>query len=310
MLEIAVLIVTYNGEEYISDCIGSLLGHFNQDEIYIVDNCSSDDTIEILESSFPSINIIKNPENSGFGTACNLGTQSIDCDLVMFLNQDAKLISFDKKAIRSIFQSGKIGVLGGKVVGISGQAIDSVGKELSVTRILGHWIGLPFQFLGMSYFGLVKNIDQETNFLPDIPWINGHLMVINKSLFSDLGGFDERFFMYVEEADLCFRVRESGFKVSYSSDIASIDYNSVRNNEGGVSRLVIHNSLLGHGLYVSKDRGILIGILVRTICSLFSIMWGIVSAPFLIFSSSGRKSSISLISGGLIALFGLKNSTK
>jgi len=157
---------------------------------------------------------------------------------------------------------------------------------------------------------LVKNIGQETNFLPDIPWINGHLMVINKSLFSDLGGFDERFFMYVEEADLCFRVRESGFKVSYSSDIASIDYNSVRNNEGGVSRLVIHNSLLGHGLYVSKDRGILIGILVRTICSLFSIMWGIVSAPFLIFSSSGRKSSISLISGGLIALFGLKNSTK
>ena len=109
MLEIAVLIVTYNGEEYISDCIGSLLGHFSQDEIYIVDNCSSDDTIEILESSFPSINIIKNPENSGFGTACNLGTQSIDCDLVMFLNQDAKLISFDKKAIRSIFQSGKIG---------------------------------------------------------------------------------------------------------------------------------------------------------------------------------------------------------
>lgn len=310
MLEIAVLIVTYNGEEYISDCIGSLLGHFSQDEIYIVDNCSSDDTIEILESSFPSINIIKNPENSGFGTACNLGTQSIDCDLVMFLNQDAKLISFDKKAIRSIFQSGKIGVLGGKVVGISGQAIDSVGKELSVTRILGHWIGLPFQFLGMPYFGLVKNIGQETNFLPDIPWINGHLMVINKSLFSDLGGFDERFFMYVEEADLCFRVRESGFKVSYSSDIASIDYNSVRNNEGGVSRLVIHNSLLGHGLYVSKDRGILIGILVRTICSLFSIMWGIVSAPFLIFSSSGRKSSISLISGGLIALFGLKNSTK
>ena len=110
MLEIAVLIVTYNGEEYISECIGSLLDHFNQDEIYIVDNCSSDDTIEILESSFPSLNIIKNSRNYGFGAACNLGTKSIDSDLVMVLNQDAKLISFDKKTIRSIFQGGEIGV--------------------------------------------------------------------------------------------------------------------------------------------------------------------------------------------------------
>ena len=310
MLEIAVLIVTYNGEEYISDCIGSLLDYFNQDEIYIVDNCSSDDTIEIVESSFPSVNIIKNSENSGFGTACNLGSRSIDSDLVMFLNQDAKLISLDKEAIRSTFQSGEIGVLGGKVVGISGQVIDSVGKELSVTRILGNWIGLPFQFFGMSYFGMVKNIGQEVNFLPEIPWINGHLIVVNKSSFSDMGGFDEQFFMYVEEVDLCFRMRESGLKVSYSSNIVSLDYNSGRNKEGGISRLAIHNSLLGHGLYVSKERGALIGILVRTICSLFSIVWGVVSLPFLIFSSSHRTSSISLISGGLMGLLGLGNSMK
>ena len=116
--------------------------------------------------------------------------------------------------------------------------------------------------------------------------------------------------MYVEEADLCFRMRESGFKVSYSSDIVSLDYNPVRSKEGGVSRLVIHNSLLGHGLYVSKERGALIGMLVRTICSLFSIVWGVVSLPFLIFSSSGRKSSISLISGGFMGLLGLSNPMK
>ncbi len=309
-MEIAVLIVTYNGEEYISDCIESLLDSFNQDEIYIVDNCSSDDTIEIVESSFPSVSIITNSENTGFGTACNIGSRSIDSDLVMFLNQDAKLLSLDKEAIRSVFQSGEIGVLGGKVVGNSGKVIDSVGKELTITRILGNWIGLPFQFFGMSFFGMVKNIGEEVNFLSEIPWINGHLMIVNKTSFSELGGFDEQFFMYVEEADLCFRMRESGFKVSYSSDIVSLDYNSVRNNEGGVSRLVIHNSLLGHGLYVSKERGALIGMLVRTICSLFSIVWGVVSLPFLIFSSSGRTSSISLISGGFMGLLGLSNPMK
>ena len=119
-MRINVVVITYNGSQFIERCVESLLKYFLEEEITIVDNNSSDNTIELVETLFPNVKIIINQENLGFGSACNIGCHSVDSNLVMFVNQDSKFVSIDKTSIYSLFDNERIGLMGGRVLGISG----------------------------------------------------------------------------------------------------------------------------------------------------------------------------------------------
>lgn len=301
-MRINVVVITYNGSQFIERCVESLLKYFLEEEITIVDNNSSDNTIELVETLFPNVKIIINQENLGFGSACNIGCHSVDSNLVMFVNQDSKFVSIDKTSIYSLFDNERIGLMGGRVLGISGSDIDSVGRGLSPSTIFAHWLFLPLSFLGITYFQMVEAGKPP---LSDVQWVNGHVMIVDKSSFNEVGGFDESFFMYVEEVDLCYRMRDAGYKVVFSSDVSSIDYNPSRNGLGGLSELAVHHSLLGHGIFTTKRHGFFVGITVRTLSSLASIVWGICSTPLFILNRAHGRSSISLIIGGFRGLLGL-----
>lgn len=182
MPKISIIIVNYNGERFILSCLDSLLKkQKNIDlEIIMVDNNSKDDSVRKVKEKYSQIKIIKNKEDVGFGRACNQGTKIAKADILFFLTPDTIIINdqFFNKAINA-FKEPLVGVVGFKIFSLENK------RQL--------WT-----------HGQKKN---------DIIWVSGAALMIRKSVFKKVNGFDEKFFLYFEDRDLCQRVIKNGYKI-------------------------------------------------------------------------------------------------
>ena len=196
---IDIIIVTYNSSKVIFNCINSIKNNLNfLPSIFVIDNLSTDKTVKIIKSNFSFVNLIINESNIGFGAAINKAIPLCESEYIFFLNPDTEIY---QKTIPNIINYMKsnpsIGLAGTRVIRPDG----SVQSTISY-----HYPGQRHAKQEKYIFNSLKG---------KIAWVNGSSMVARTHAIKSISGFDEDFFLYAEEIDLCFRLKKSGWQIGY-----------------------------------------------------------------------------------------------
>ena len=218
-MDVSIVFVNYKTKELTSQAIKSVQEKTKglEYEIFVVDNNSSDGSIETIEQEFPNINIIKNPINAGFGAANNLAIKQANGKYILCLNTDTLLIN---NAIKIMFdfmeklENQNVGVCGGYLVDKENNPAVCGGNFPSLTEVF--WkLGLRYLFKEKykNYWSILKSDDSK--YLKNIGTICGADIFFRKSILDNVGIFDEKFFMYYEETDLCKRIHDAGYEVKF-----------------------------------------------------------------------------------------------
>ncbi|TXK16044.1 glycosyltransferase family 2 protein [Microbacterium wangchenii] len=211
---LAIIIVTYNSSHVIRDALHALPPDAR---LVIVDNASSDDTLDVVRASRPSADLIERASNDGFAVAVNAGIASADAEYVLLLNPDA-VIENDSisGAVDALKLNRNIGILSPQVLEGDGTLSTAAGGfPPTIWRMLTHATGLSrlarwLPLLRGHY--LLRNAMPKDGLL-DVDWVSGGCMFIRRSVWSELSGLSERWFMYAEDVEFCLRAREAGWRV-------------------------------------------------------------------------------------------------
>lgn len=200
-MDISVLIVNYNTADLVGRAIESALAQQGVElEVVVVDNASSDASLDVLRGFGDRIALISSRENLGFGRANNLAARQASGRHVYLLNPDAWIEQCDvlSRLVAYLDAHPRVGVLGTTIRTPAGRPQSRPKSRYGSEKHLGH----PFANLPGS-----------------IAWVIGASMALPRAVYVELGGFDEDFFLYGEDADLCLRARKQGYEVAFHSDL-------------------------------------------------------------------------------------------
>ncbi|MHB8669968.1 MAG: glycosyltransferase family 2 protein [Acidimicrobiales bacterium] len=215
-LGVAVVVPLYNGRDLIADCLSSVPEGV---DIVVVDDASVDGAPELVERDFPGIKLLRNDRNLGFGSAANRGLRACTAEIRVVLNSDARLRPGALEHLREAFRDPEVGVAGPRLVFPDGTHQTSAARFHSVASIMAGAFVLNevYRFLRPSgrfpfELGLVRrdhDIDQN------VDWVLGACIAIRAACLDDIDGFDEGYYMYGEDMDLCWRAHQSAWTVRY-----------------------------------------------------------------------------------------------
>ncbi len=201
---VSILIVNYNSGSYAKTCIETLLKQTNiKLELIVVDNASTDDSVIILKDAFgDKITLIESKENLGFGRANNLAAEMAQGEFILLLNPDTEIS--DTQALCQLIDF----LILNQKLGMVGPAIDEPRKGKQV---------LPrYRYPSSRHLQYTNKFKQ----LPgEIAWLLGACMLIKRSVFEEIQGFDPDYFLYGEDADICLRLRLAGYEIGYCDKV-------------------------------------------------------------------------------------------
>ena len=224
LIDISVIIVNYNTKNLLKECIDSIRNNVENIsyEIIVVDNASQDGSADMVLSLFPDVKLIKNKINTGFGTANNIGVDIAKGKYIFLFNSDAILVSDTVSNLyRFLKKNRSYAMVGPRVVLPDMTRQPKICGELpTVFRIFNDTIFLSTLLPNISLF---RGINTDTpSKETSLGWISGVCMLIRKEAFKSVGGFDERFFLYSEDMDLCRRIRDKGWEIAHIDDFPII----------------------------------------------------------------------------------------
>ncbi len=255
-MTLTIGIVNYNTKKDLKKCIKSILQNppnCNY-QIIIVDNDSRDGSRKLLKQiKNENIKYISNNKNMGFGRACNQIEKTQNSSYILFLNPDVevsknaidKLIDFLKK-------NEKIGMVTGKLLFPDGSFQLSCRKFPTILRVLfGRESFLrktfPNNIISKEY--LMSDLDYNKIQFPD--WVRGAVMLFKTDLFEKIGGFDEKFFLYFEDTDICLRLRKKGYEIAYLPEAVFYHKLGSSTKKERLKTKFIHNISMFH--YIRKN---------------------------------------------------------
>jgi len=218
---ISIILVNYNGADVLIDCLNSLEKFIPRDncELIVVDNNSQDNSLDILNDKFPHIKLIKLSKNVGFGAGNNAGAKVAKGEFLFLLNTDTILTNnILPHLLELMSENPDVGIIGPKLLFPDGSFQISFSPEISIKG----------EFAARKLHKNAENknklhiIEQDFQDIQEVDIVVGAAFFIRADLFNLLGGFDEKFFMYFEESDLCQRVRTKGYKVLYTPHVSLI----------------------------------------------------------------------------------------
>ena len=196
----SVIIVTYNHKRYMKECLASVLAN-DPLEVIVVDNGSTDGTPEFIEENFLDVKAIRSPRNIGYGGGNNLGVKHAKGEYVVILNPDTKV---DKnwldELLKCLEKEEKL-ITTPKILTYDGSKINTCGN-------IDHFTGLTFTR------GLNENPEKFNEF-EYLSGLSGACFAMRREDYLELGGFDENFFSYMEDAEFSWRAHAKGFKILY-----------------------------------------------------------------------------------------------
>lgn len=200
MIEVSIIILTYNSSKYIDGLIKSLKS-FKNTEILIIDNASSDDTVKLAKKN-EEVKVLETGSNLGFSKGINYGVERSKGEYLLFINPDSIFKNGSIEDMLKIYKEEEnVGAVGGKMISYSGIDEKSAGKFFNFFETVLLTLGLDEKF-GVRF---------SPNEVRRVDFVSGGFMMVPSKLFKDLGGFDENFFMYIEDMELCYRIKKKGF---------------------------------------------------------------------------------------------------
>lgn len=237
-MDVTVVIVSYRVPELLARCLASIRDTTTARAVrsVVVDNASGDGTVEQIQRNFPQVTVIANEENRGFSIASNQATAAAESEAILFLNPDTELQPHALDEMLDFLESHPdVGVIGPRLVYPDGQTQPSRRRDPTLlialvesTLIQRWWPRCPV--LAHYYAG-----DQSEGETQQVDWLVGACLLIRRAALRKAGGFDERFFMYSEEMDLCRRIRENGWRVVYLPS-ARVTHHEGRSSEQNLAR--------------------------------------------------------------------------
>jgi GT2 family glycosyltransferase len=213
--KVAVVILNWNGIKHLREFLPSVLTSVYPNlDIVVGDNASTDGSVEFIEQDYPSIRLIKNNDNYGFTGGYNRVLEHIEADYYILLNSDVEVSPGWIKPVIDLMESDPlIAAAAPKILaynqkdhfehaGAAGGYIDSFGYPFCQGRI----------------FYEIEEDKTQYQQSKEVFWATGAAMFIKKHCWHDAGGFDERFFAHMEEIDLCWRLKNMGYKVMYCAE--------------------------------------------------------------------------------------------
>jgi hypothetical protein len=209
---VSIIIINYKQKDFLSACVESIYKNIKSSkfEVIIVNNSPEDD-LSCLENKFP-VKLISN-KNKGFSNGNNVGAENSSGEFLFFLNADTVIEDdFLTPAIKSL-ENKNFGALGFKLVNSDATFQISFGYKISFFNELKNK-NLEKLTWNKDKTRLSK-IEKDYSELKNVDWVSGAALLIKKDVFNLVGGFDERFFMYMEDADICKRISDKGFEIFY-----------------------------------------------------------------------------------------------
>jgi GT2 family glycosyltransferase len=236
-----VVLVNWNSGEHLTACIASVLSSPPSaalvGELIVVDNASTDDSAERAQSVAPGrVRVIRNDHNAGFGRACNQGARLGTSELLLFLNPDMVLQpqSVDR-AVQALQEHPTVAVCGIRLVDQFGVTARTCARKPTAWSMCLFALGLDrLAPTRMPAYVMTEWDHQQTRL---VDHVIGAFYLVRRPVFESLGGFDERFFMYLEDLDLSCRIQEHGWKCLYLAEVQAF------HEGGGSSKKVLAKRL-------------------------------------------------------------------
>jgi len=252
--QVAIVVVSYNTRDLLLECLASVVGSTQgrSTQLVIVDNSSEDGSYEAIREAYPNATAIRNSTNLGFGAACNQGFKATDAPFILLLNSDARLTAQAFHALCDCLeQNERCGAAGCKL-------IDAAGAEIINTRNFLTPLNQAFELTGIEVgLGSLQRtrppkLDRN---LADcsVDWIDGACLMLRRAALDEAGFFDERFFMYSEDEDLCFRLRKRGWLVCFCGAGTAVHHGAASTRLNKIDML--RHFYLSQMLFLLKHHG-------------------------------------------------------
>ncbi len=244
-MTLSVIIVNYHSLNYLRDCINSLYNVISSCnfEVIVINN-SPEENISEISSGRNNVKIYENT-NSGFASACNLGAVNSDGNYLLFLNPDTTIVNDDFENVIKIYEQLDAGSFGFKIL----------NPDLTLQLSFGEEINIKGEFRNKKlekYFkdrnsDIIEKIEMQYSEITPVDWVSGAALFLSRFVFNKVKGFDERFFMYYEDSDLCKRISLGGNKNYYYPFLKVIHHKGENTN----------NDFINSNYYFSKQSQLL-----------------------------------------------------
>lgn len=209
----SVIIVNWNAGTLLADCIRSVYRQTRTPgfEVIVVDNASSDESVALAEKEFGGLAVIRNRENIGFGAANNAGVRQATGEVIILLNPDTRVTSGALDRLYGYLKNAgpSVGAVGplltdedGTPQRDQGHLFPGLASAFFQYSFLSHFLGLPGIFM-----------NRPPHMPKPVDWLCGACLACTKERYEALGGFDERYFLYAEDMDLCYRMKQKDWQV-------------------------------------------------------------------------------------------------
>lgn len=223
--DVSIVIVSFNTRDLLRECLNTLAATSGEVryEAIVVDNASRDGSADMVTAEFPQIHLIRSELNLGFAAANNRGFEIARGRYVVLLNSDA----FPRpgalpNAVAHMDAAPKIGLGGARLVGRDDSWQPSARLFPSPLNDFLSLSGLSARFPRSRFFGRVDRTWADPGQPAEVDWVPGAFSIIRRDVLEQLGYFDEAFFLYYEEVDLCRRIKAADYKVCYWPDVAVV----------------------------------------------------------------------------------------
>lgn len=255
LTDVSIIIVNWNGRSFLPGCLEAIP---RTAEVIVVDNASTDGSVELLEAEYPWVRTVINAANLGFGAANNVGVRYANREFLLFLNNDTVVENGALDAMRRAFdQDPDIGLVGARLEKPDGTVQSSSARELiSPVREFRRMVTFNDRE-GVYGAGIDYEQSQYT------PSVCGAALMIRRNVFAAIGGWNEVYFAYAEDVELCKQAVDRGWKIWYEASARILHFHGASSKQRGWPA-PLWGHLVGHrsvNLYLRRHHGRVAGLI-------------------------------------------------
>jgi N-acetylglucosaminyl-diphospho-decaprenol L-rhamnosyltransferase len=244
----AAVIVNYNAGAHLVGCVRSLLADDSAGtpEIVVVDNASSDGSLDALASLGRAVSIVHSGSNRGLAGGANLGIAATRASIVAVLNPDTAVRRGSAAVMIDCFETapargvGKTGVAGPRIDNPDGSIYPSARREPGVVASIGHAL-LGTIRPNNRFTRRYRELDSDPTVARDVDWLSGAALWFRRDALDAVGGWDERYFMFMEDVDICRRLRAEGWRVRYEPAASVVHVEGVSRSHHPYRMIAAHH---------------------------------------------------------------------
>ena len=227
-MNLSISIVNHNNKEYLKNCLDSIYNHAPETnfEVIVVDNGSSDGSVDVVKHTFPSVNLIENSDNPGFVKANNQGIRASQGRYVLSLNNDTIIEDGTLSGlVRFMEEHPDIGACGPKVLNRDGSFQYQCRRSFpTISSSLFYFLRLHRLFPRKKRFGQYLMTHRDNDETGEVDSVSGCCIMVRREVIEQVGILDENFIMYGDDLDWCYRMKQASWKVFYVPDYQIVHF--------------------------------------------------------------------------------------